>query len=54
MSVRRCRDCGLEHPVKLSCADAKDEYLRLVAGRENARRARKAASMARLRKKARG
>ena len=49
---RRCKSCGLEHPITLSCADAKDEYLRLVAARESARRVRKAAAMARLRKKA--
>jgi hypothetical protein len=46
-----CAHCPLAHPPEISCADAKDEHIRLLTARENARKARRNEAMARVRGK---
>ncbi len=53
MSERICPSCRRVHPQAMDCEMAREEHLRLIEARENARRARKNASQDRWRKKSR-
>jgi hypothetical protein len=52
--TRVCFSCSLEHPDGMGCEDAKAEYLRLIQAALQVRRARKAATMDRWRKRKAG